>query len=53
MKEHNMNRTQFAEYLGVSKGYVTQLLNGDYNYSISKVCDLSAKLGVKPTLTFS
>jgi len=53
MKAHNMNRTQLAEYLGVSKGYVTQLLSGDYNYSLSKLCELSVKLGVTPHLTFA
>ena len=48
MKEKNMNRTQLAEYLGVSKGYVTQLLNGDYNFSIEKFTELSLKLGYVP-----
>ena len=50
MTEHHMNRSQLAAYLGVSKGYVSQLLNGDYNYSISKLVELSLKLGCMPNL---
>ena len=50
MEEHHMNRTQLAAYLGVSKGYVSQLLNGDYNYSISKLVELAVKLNCIPNL---
>lgn len=50
MKEHHMNRTQLAAYLGVSKGYVSQLLNGDYNYSLSKLVELAIKLNCVPKL---
>jgi transcriptional regulator with XRE-family HTH domain len=52
MEERHMNRTQFAEYLGVSKGYVTQLLSGDYNYSIEKLVELSLKIGYVPQVSF-
>ena len=50
MAENHMNRTQLAAYLGVSKGYVSQLLNGDYNYSISKLVELALKLNCVPNL---
>ncbi len=53
MEKNHMNRSQLADYLGVSKGYVTQMLSGDYNYSLSKLIDLSLKLGYTPTLTFN
>lgn len=52
MHEHNMNRTQLAEYLGVSKSYVTQILAGDYNYSIEKLADIAIKLGYVPEVEF-
>ena len=52
MQTHRMNRTQFAEYLGVSKSYVTQLLSGDYNYSLEKLIDLSIKIGFVLQLEF-
>ena len=50
MAENHMNRTELAAHLGVSKGYVSQLLNGDYNYSISKLVDLAIKLNCVPNL---
>lgn len=52
MTKHNMNRTQLAEHLGVSKGYVTQILSGDYNYSLSKMVELSLAMGYVPEINF-
>lgn len=52
MSESQMNRTQLAEHLGVSKGYVSQLLNGDYDHKISKLVDLSLKFGYVPKIEF-
>jgi len=52
MRAHNMNRTQLAEYLGVSKGYVSQLLNGDYDHKLSKLVELSIAFGVVPKIEF-
>ena len=34
MKDTGRSRSQLADYLGVSKGYVTQLLNGDYDWHL-------------------
>ena len=47
-----MNRTQFAEYLGCTKGYVTQLLSGDYDNKLSKLVELSLAIGKVPELEF-
>ncbi len=52
MRSHNMNRTQLAEYLGVSKGYVSQLLNGDYDHKFSKLVELAIAFGVVPKIDF-
>lgn len=52
MNKTHQNRKQLAEYLGVSKGYVTQLLSGDYNYSLEKLVDISLKLGYVPQIEF-
>ena len=35
MERNGMNRTQLAAHLGVSKGYVSQLLNGESDYKLS------------------
>lgn len=50
MKARGMNRTQFADYLGCSKGYVTQLLSGDYDNKLSKLVELSLAIGKVPEL---
>lgn len=53
MENHHMNKTQLAEYLGCSKGYVTQLLNGDFDHKLSKFVELSLAVGKIPEITFS
>lgn len=52
MKEKNMNKSQLAEYLGCSKGYVTQLLSGDYDHKLSKFVELSLKIDKVPQISF-
>lgn len=52
MERHHMNKTQFAEYLGCSKGYVTQLLNGDFDHKMSKFVELSLAINKIPEITF-
>lgn len=53
MDEHEMNRKQLAEHLGVSKSYVTQLLSGDFNHRLSKFIELSIAFGYVPELVFT
>lgn len=52
MKSNNLNRTQLAQHLGVSKGYVSQLLNGDYDHKLSKLVELAISFGVVPQIEF-
>lgn len=52
MKEKNMNKSQLAEYLGCSKGYVTQLLSGDYDHKLSKFVELALKIDKVPQISF-
>ena len=52
MQDKGMNRAQFAEYLGCTRGYVTQLLNGDFDNKLSKLVDLSLKIGKVPVVHF-
>ena len=40
------HKSQLAEYLGVSKGYVSQLLNGDYDHRMSKFFELALAFGM-------
>lgn len=52
MNDTNRNRTQLAEYLGVSKGYVSQVLNGDYDHRLSKLVKLALSFGYVPKIEF-
>ena len=52
MSENGMNRTQLADYLGCTKGYVSQLLSGDYDNKLSKFVELSLSIGKLPILEF-
>ncbi len=52
MEKSGRNQTQLAEYLGVSKGYVSQLLNGDYDHRLSKFFELALAFGVIPQVEF-
>ena len=52
LETNNMNRTQFADKIGVTKGYVSQVLNGDFNHRISKFVELSLSIGKVPIVEF-
>ncbi len=52
MKRENINRTQLAERLNVTKGYISQIFNGDFDHKISKLVDLSLFAGKVPILSF-
>lgn len=52
MQKHQMNQKQLAEYLGCSKGYVSQLLSGDYDHKLSKFVALSLAIGKIPEFNF-
>ena len=53
MEVHNLNQSQLAEKLNVSKGYVSQILNGNANFSIKKLVELALNLDLAPQLSFS
>lgn len=52
MKENNLNKTQLATKLGVSKGYITQILNGNFDHKISKLIELSLAFNRVPVLEY-
>lgn len=52
MRENNLSRSGLAEHLGVSKGYVSQILNGDYDHKLSKLVELALAFGVVPKIDF-
>ena len=52
IREEGMNQTQLAEKLGVSKGYISQILNGNFNYTLKKMIQLSLALNRVPAFEF-
>lgn len=52
MDKTGLNRSQLAKKLGVSKGYVSQVLNGDFNHRISKLVELSLAIEKIPEVVF-
>lgn len=52
MRMNGLNRTQLAKKLGVTKGYITQVLNGDFDHRLSKLVELSLAVGLVPKLEF-
>lgn len=52
MQKNKLNRTQFAEKLGVSKGYISQMLNGEADHRLSKLIELSLAIGLIPNLSY-
>ena len=51
-KQNGFNRTQLATALGYSKGYISQILNGNFDHRISKLVELSLKIGLMPEVSF-
>ena len=39
-EEKSLNQTQLAQHLGFSKGYISQILKGEFNHSIKKLIEL-------------
>ncbi len=52
MKKHKLNQNQLAEKWGVSKGYVSQVLKGDCNFSLKKLVELSLALEKTPDIKY-
>ncbi len=48
--ENKMSQTEFAVKMGVSKGYISQILNGDFDHKLSKLIELSLAIGKAPLL---
>ena len=53
MEKQNLKRTQLAKKIGVSKGYISQILNGDFNHRISTLVELSLAMEKVPELKFT
>lgn len=52
MEQNDFNQSRLAQDFGVSKGYISQILNGNFNFSLKKLIGLSLALGLAPALNF-
>lgn len=52
MEENNLTQKQVAEKLNVSPSYVSQILNGNFNFTISKLIELALLVGKAPLIQF-
>lgn len=52
MEENHLTQKQVAERLKVSPSYVSQILNGNLNFTISKLVELALLVGKAPVILF-
>src|SRR6185295_15656137 len=52
MNEEGLNQTQLAERLHVTKGYISQILKGEFNYTLKKLIELSLAIGKVPRIDY-
>ena len=52
LKDNNMTQNQLADQLGVTKGYVSQIMKGEFNYTLKKLIELSLAVGKAPVINF-
>lgn len=51
-RNNNLTVEQIAQQLGVTKGYVSQVLNGDADHKISKLVELALMCGKVPVINY-
>ena len=52
IEKNKINKTKFAEKLGVSKSYLSQVLNGNFDHKLSKLIELSLAIDKIPMVKF-
>jgi len=52
LDENDLSRKALAEKMGVSRGYISQVLNGDSDHRLSKIIAFALQAGKAPYLCF-
>lgn len=52
LEQKNMDRKDLARNMNKSKGYISQLLNGDRNMTLATLTEICHALGCKPSIKF-
>jgi len=50
--KNGLNKAELARELGVSKSYITQVLNGDFDHKLSKLVDMALAFGKVPVIRY-
>lgn len=48
MEDLNISKAEFAKRIGKSKSYITQILSGSRNMTLSSLSDVCFELGIEP-----
>ncbi len=52
MQHNNISQTEIAKKLNVTKGYISQILNGNFNPTLKKLIELSIAINKIPDINF-
>ncbi|MFM9839526.1 MAG: XRE family transcriptional regulator [Cyclobacteriaceae bacterium] len=52
MQTNNLTQKDVAERLGASSAYVSQILNGNFNFTLKKLIEIGVMIGKIPVMEF-
>lgn len=52
LEENGLSQNQFAAQIGVSKSYMSQVLNGNFDHKLSKLVGLALAIGKVPCIDY-
>lgn len=52
LEKEGINQTELAARLNVSKGYVSQILSGNFNHTLKKLIEVSLAIGMVPQIVY-
>jgi transcriptional regulator with XRE-family HTH domain len=52
MQEKNLSKGDLAKQMNVSNPYISQILNGNFNYTLKKLIEIGLQIGQVPMLSF-
>jgi transcriptional regulator with XRE-family HTH domain len=52
LEENNLSQNAFAKQIGVSKGYMSQVLNGNFDHKLSKLVSLALAIDKLPLINY-
>lgn len=53
IEEKKITQKELAQKLGVSNAYMSQIINGNFNFTLKKLIELALAIGKVPVLEFS